>query len=96
MIWIKYMSWGSVWLFYKELCTLFGLVKWKARLMYLIEIIEKESDRKMKKDNITPTEQRRGKGVKFERLRRITGYISVLSQFNDGKRQEEKDRVKHM
>lgn len=50
----------------------------------------------MKKDNITPTEQRRGKGTKFERLRRITGYISVLSQFNDGKRQEEKDRVKHV
>ena len=50
----------------------------------------------MKKEVMTVTEQKRGKGTKFERLRRITGYISVLSQFNDGKRQEEKDRVKHV
>lgn len=50
----------------------------------------------MKKDQIAVSEQKRGKGTKFERLRRITGYISVLHQFNDGKKAEEKDRVKHM
>ena len=38
-----------------------------------------------------------GKGVKFERIRRITGYlVGTLDRFNDAKRAEEKDRVKHM
>lgn len=37
-----------------------------------------------------------GKGVKFERLRRITGYLtSDLSRWNSAKRAEERDRVKH-
>lgn len=36
-----------------------------------------------------------GEGVKFERIRRITGYLSTLANFNDAKRAEEKDRVKH-
>ena len=37
-----------------------------------------------------------GKGVKFERIRRITGYlVGTLDRFNDAKRAEEKDRVKH-
>ena len=34
--------------------------------------------------------------VKFERIRRITGYlVGTLDRFNDGKRAEEADRVKH-
>ncbi len=34
--------------------------------------------------------------VKFERIRRITGYlVGTLDRFNDAKRAEEKDRVKH-
>ena len=34
--------------------------------------------------------------VGFERIRRITGYlVGTLDRFNDGKRAEEKDRVKH-
>lgn len=38
-----------------------------------------------------------GKGVKFERIRRITGYlVGTLDRFNDAKRAEEHDRVKHM
>lgn len=38
-----------------------------------------------------------GKGVKFERIRRITGYlVGSLERFNDAKRAEERDRVKHM
>lgn len=37
-----------------------------------------------------------GKGVGFERIRRITGYlVGTLDRFNDAKRAEEKDRVKH-
>lgn len=38
-----------------------------------------------------------GEGVRFSRVRRITGYlVGDLSRFNDGKRAEERDRVKHM
>lgn len=34
--------------------------------------------------------------VPFERVRRITGYlVGTLDRFNDGKRAEEADRVKH-
>ena len=37
-----------------------------------------------------------GEGVKFERIRRITGYlVGTLDRFNDGKAAEVKDRVKH-
>ena len=37
-----------------------------------------------------------GEGVKFERIRRITGYlVGSLERFNDAKRAEEADRVKH-
>lgn len=35
--------------------------------------------------------------IPFERIRRITGYlVGDLSRWNDGKRAEEADRVKHM
>lgn len=35
-------------------------------------------------------------GPKFERIRRITGYlVGTLDRFNDAKRAEERDRVKH-
>ena len=37
-----------------------------------------------------------GEGVKFERIRRITGYlVGTLDRFNDAKRAEAADRVKH-
>ena len=36
-------------------------------------------------------------GVKFERIRRITGYlVGTLERFNDAKRAEERDRVRHI
>ena len=39
---------------------------------------------------------RLGKGVKFERIRRITGYlVGTLDKWNNAKRAEERDRVKH-
>lgn len=38
-----------------------------------------------------------GNGVRFERIRRITGYlVGTLDRFNNGKRAEERDRVKHV
>lgn len=37
-----------------------------------------------------------GEGVGFERIRRITGYlVGTTDRFNNGKRAEERDRVKH-
>ena len=37
-----------------------------------------------------------GEGVGFERIRRITGYlVGTTERFNDGKKAEERDRVKH-
>lgn len=37
-----------------------------------------------------------GEGVKFERIRRITGYlVGTIDRFNNAKRHEEHDRVKH-
>lgn len=37
-----------------------------------------------------------GEGVKFERIRRITGYlVGTMDKWNDAKRAEERDRVKH-
>ena len=38
-----------------------------------------------------------GTNVKFERIRRVTGYlVGTLDRFNNAKRSEVKDRVKHM
>ena len=37
-----------------------------------------------------------GQGVGFERTRRITGYlVGSVDRFNNAKRAEERDRVKH-
>jgi len=37
-----------------------------------------------------------GDGVGFERIRRITGYlVGTVDRFNNGKKAEERDRVKH-
>ena len=34
--------------------------------------------------------------IKFDKIRRITGYlVGTIDRFNDGKRNEEKDRIKH-
>lgn len=38
-----------------------------------------------------------GEGVKFERIRRITGYlVGTIDRWNDAKKAEERDRVKHI
>lgn len=37
-----------------------------------------------------------GDGIHFERIRRVTGYLTGdLSTWNDAKRVEERDRVRH-
>ena len=37
-----------------------------------------------------------GKDMKFERIRRITGYlVGTTDRFNNAKRAEERERVKH-
>lgn len=37
-----------------------------------------------------------GEGEKFERIRRVTGYLAGdRDRFNNAKRAEERDRVKH-
>ena len=47
-------------------------------------------------DNICPGCGRYEDDVKFERIRRITGYlVGTLDRFNDSKKAEVRDRVKH-
>lgn len=42
------------------------------------------------------SEKERGRGVKFCRIRRITGYITGdMSTWGSAKKAEERDRVKH-
>ena len=42
------------------------------------------------------TNEKLGKGVKFERIRRITGYlVGTLDRWCNAKKREERDRVKH-
>ena len=37
-----------------------------------------------------------GKGVRFERIRRITGYlVGTIDRWNNAKKAEERDRAKH-
>lgn len=38
-----------------------------------------------------------GEGIGFQRIRRITGYlVGSMDRWNDGKKAEERDRVKHI
>ena len=41
-------------------------------------------------------QEKLGQGVGFERIRRITGFlVGTMDKWNDAKRAEERDRVKH-
>ena len=45
---------------------------------------------------VLPNDGKVGENVKFDRIRRITGYlVGTTDRFNNAKRAEEKDRVKH-
>jgi ribonucleoside-triphosphate reductase len=38
-----------------------------------------------------------GSNIPFERIRRITGYlVGTMDKWNDAKKAEERDRVKHL
>lgn len=51
----------------------------------------------MEEERDEEVERAYGKGVGFERIRRITGYlVGTMDRWNDAKRAEERDRVKHM
>lgn len=53
-------------------------------------------EEKVEKVETRETEKKVGEGVGFERIRRITGYlVGTVDRFNNGKRAEERDRVKH-
>ena len=45
---------------------------------------------------MTNNHEKMGKGVKFERIRRITGYlVGTMEKWNNAKKAEERDRAKH-
>ena len=45
---------------------------------------------------VNPENNTVGEGVSFDRIRRLTGYlVGTMDRWNDAKRAEEKDRVKH-
>ena len=45
----------------------------------------------------TMNPEKLGQGVKFERIRRITGYlVGTMDKWNNAKKAEERDRVVHM
>ena len=67
-----------------------------------ITYVQEETGKKPHKLTITPAEsgyvnlEYTIHGQRFERIRRITGYlVGTLDRWNNAKRQEEKDRVKH-
>ena len=50
-------------------------------------VVEEKNEKKVKQV---------GEGQGFERIRRITGYlVGTVERFNNGKKAEEHDRVKH-
>ena len=49
----------------------------------------------MKNETTKPSPKERGQGIPFQRVRRITGYLAYVDSFNNGKRAELRDRVKH-
>lgn len=71
---------------------------------YVEEIKKNNPDKVLKKVEISPADDGESVKVKytfdsvgFERIRRITGYlVGTLDRFNDAKRAEVEDRVKHL
>lgn len=73
----------------KKSCVVVGIKMW-----YNMVIQEaKRRGRSMK--NVE--DETIGAGIDFQRIRRITGYlVGTTDRWNDAKRAEERDRVKHM
>ena len=62
----------------------------------IVVIVRKEVIKMIIKMKEEKQEKLVGEGVGFDRLRRITGYlVGTVERFNNGKRAEERDRVKH-
>ena len=62
--------------------------QWNVLKIWIVVIRKGE---KMKTDG-----RKVGEEVKFERIRRITGYlVGTTDRFNNAKKAEERDRVKH-
>ena len=60
-----------------------------------MNVVDKKKGRIKMKEEIREA-KKVGEGVEFERIRRITGYlVGTTDRFNNGKRAEERDRVKH-
>lgn len=60
------------------------------KIVTVVDRNKKEKERKKVMEKIV------GEGKGFERIRRVTGYLAGdVSRFNNGKRAEERDRVKH-
>lgn len=56
----------------------------------------KEIKERIIMENTNNTNVQAGKNVGFERIRRITGYlVGTMDKWNDAKKAEEHDRVKH-
>ena len=60
-----------------------------------VEVIVMDNTASASAKEVEVSDIERGNGKPFTRLRRITGYLADASSFNNGKRAELKDRVKH-
>jgi anaerobic ribonucleoside-triphosphate reductase len=57
-------------------------------------LMDTQRNKEQKQEN--DVHKKIGEGIGFERTRRITGYlVGTLDRFNNAKRAEERDRVKH-
>ena len=80
--------------------TVIGMSNEEAEV-YIQQIKDKYPDRLFKYFRVEAAEeyadiQYEFETIPFERIRRVTGYlVGSLDRWNDGKRAEERDRVKH-
>jgi len=62
----------------------------------VVPLVRKNITHCLNNEGLTDHDDKVADGVKFERTRRITGYlVGTLDRFNDAKRAEERDRIRH-
>ena len=73
-------------------------------LKHYVDYVRQETNGRLIELTVSPSEEEEGsvvlrwivQGEKFERIRRITGYlVGTIDRWNNAKRAEEKERVKH-
>ena len=73
-------------------------------LKHYVDYVQQKTDGRLMELTVSPSEEDEGgvvlhwivQGEKFERIRRITGYlVGTIDRWNNAKRAEEKERVKH-